>query len=336
MAIIDSLAQDAQKAWDFLWLSEARPGTVRNRTLHNYQLRDVLVVPKQTRFNVLPQLQLSSEQHIENDTSVQQSQTLYFEEKTIDSVTTSVTHGFTASTSVTTKTSFDFNFIFGSSNTEVAFNIEAGYNFSSTTTQTSTKERSWKIEQPVIAPPFSKVTATLLVFHGETDVPMDLSAIIQGVRIPEFDYDPPWGNTIYTANFDVLSGAGTTIAQISPIHMAHVSSSYTNDFTNIYNAKWNGTATSRVSSGLYSVVRLVEEPLPGHHGETRTYYSSPILANPSQIFRSDSLDNRIPINNSIPPASSTRSNERESSINNSIPPASSTRGNKKESSIIIP
>ncbi|MEB9327358.1 MULTISPECIES: hypothetical protein [Bacillus cereus group] len=77
---------------------------------------------------------------------------------------------------------------------------------------------------------------------------------------------------------------------------------------NRLDAIWRGTATTRVSQGLYSVVRIDERPLAGYSGETRTYYLPVTLSNSSQILTPGSLGSEIPIINPVPNASCKKEN----------------------------
>ncbi|MEB8648098.1 ETX/MTX2 family pore-forming toxin [Bacillus cereus] len=296
---IHDLLEDSRTALEKKYTNDNPWGFVRIATdrLDNYQLTNVNVSPRNQAFQTIPSLQHTARQVIENNTSVAQSQTISFNERTTDTFTTSVTTGFKTGTSVKSTTKFKISVGFLAAgeleqSVEVAVNFE--YNYSSTTTETHSVERGWVITQPIIAPPRTIVEATLLIYAGSVDVPIDLNATIVGDPIPWQD----WGPSVYTGAFYANDGRIWT-GFVRPDELSLASSAYRPVGRT---AIFSGLATTNVASGLYSVVRIDERPLPGFTGETRRYYLPPSLATPDQILSTNAFGNNVPIINPVPNA----------------------------------
>lgn len=298
MQTINNIEQDAEKAWEKVWRSQVPTGTTpTHRNLYKYQILDVEANPRKVNFEVSPRLIRSAYQSIRNNSSVPQSQTVVFNEKTTDTVTSSVTHGVKAGVSLKASAKWKASILVGSIEQSIEMSVSTEYNFSSTSTQTTSKERGWSISQPIIAPPFSEVKATLLIYQGDFEVPMDLQMRIVGEKGVSSNH--PNIGFLYSAIFQ-KTGSSFARALISPSELALTSSAYRSSG---YDAIWRGTANSRISQGLYSIVQIDETPLAGYPGKTRRYYL-PIkpAAGANQILTPGSLGNEISMINPVPNA----------------------------------
>jgi hypothetical protein len=83
-----------------------KEGSKSKQSLYKYEIKDVSISPSTVSFDSIPEIQASSVQVIENNSSVPQSQTFAFNEKTTDTFTTSVTHGLKTSLGIKSTTKF--------------------------------------------------------------------------------------------------------------------------------------------------------------------------------------------------------------------------------------
>jgi hypothetical protein len=270
-----------------------------------YQTQNLNVIPRERDFFVDEAiLDRSATQLITNNSSVPQLQTVNFNETTTDTTSTSVTHGAKTGLTLGYEASFGVNVGILSASQKFSIQVNAEYNFSTTTTQTRTVARGWNVTQQITTPPHSKIVATLEIYKVDFDIPIDLSMDIIG------HINPNWGPTPQVYFGHVRSSPSSTGSwAVAPRQLVLVDpSSYrpmTDDCSdnwhiNCANANWRGSATTRVEQGIIAITRIDEIPLSGYPGETRTYYLPPTFANPNQILTPGSLGNEIQIINPTP------------------------------------
>ncbi|WP_324656833.1 ETX/MTX2 family pore-forming toxin [Bacillus cereus] len=343
MAILDDLYNDAEKAWDYQWGYLVTPGTPkRHQTLFDPQIEDSKVTPTTVSFETIPAIAVSSVQVIENNTSVAQSQTFTFSEKITDTYTNTTTHGLKVGTGIKVGAKFTSKVFMTQFEVSVEVSINLEYNFSTTATQTHTEETTKTITQPVIAPPHTRVQATLQIYKGEFDVPVDLELTMVGDPNAIAGYPVPYLPKPYALYHAYFNKKGSQPNQFShafiyPDALSYISNSYTK--LSKEKVRWKGTAITRAAVNMYSVVRIDETPLPGYQGESRTYYLPPVPINNSGILAPNTMGdnirivNPVPVNNNNTNASivvPNAGNDMNRNINSTY-----ENGNNTDSSIVI-
>ncbi|TKH16338.1 pesticidal protein [Bacillus wiedmannii] len=282
---------DVEKsAIDFMrWHSVAKmngiPNTWYNERIHPYEVNNPIAVPKSTSFKTVPFPKATAVQILENNTGVQQSQTVKFSEKVSETTSSSTTEGYKVSAGIksTTKLSFKMSFIAsGGIEQTVEVSTNAEYNHSSTTTTSSTVEKTWEVTQPVIVPANSRVTATLIIMGGEVKVPIKLSANITG------------SNTSYHfcshafARYNAVN-LGAYYRSGHLMGLPNRPASFKSIGPN-YSLNVEGASTTVVSPGLYTTVRFDQTPLSGYSGETKTWYSNQIMLRDGHVLTIPNFD----------------------------------------------
>ncbi|MEH7219486.1 ETX/MTX2 family pore-forming toxin [Bacillus toyonensis] len=279
------------------WTAEFGGKDPRNIQI-GYENRDINVVPSSSNpsVNVIPKLARSSVQELQNNTSVTQTQELAFSETTTESQSSTTTHGASFSTTVTSVTQFtaevNFKAIGSSIEQTIGVSMTGEYNYSSSLTKTTEKSRSWILTQPVVVPPFSRVTCTLLIYNAPFSVPVDLNCNVFGTL---------GGDFLASYTYTVISTGRTVNTSITASQMTLTSwPGKPSEIIGIapkHGLIFKGTGTQAAVNGLYSTVKFVESPLPGHQGEKRTYYLPAQPVNEDDLI--SSVFSNIPIINPV-------------------------------------
>lgn len=304
MTIMDFNAKVEEFArWDAARAGYTNP---RNFKFGHRNLNTEAIPASSTTINTDPILAKSSIQDLFNNTSVSQTQTVTFSETTTEMQSSTTTHGAKFSTTVTTSSKFaaDLKFkILGTSTEQsVSVAVTAEYNYSSSQTKSITNSRTWTVSQPVVVPPHSRVTCNLLIYDAKFSIPMYLKSDVEGTI--------PWSNNGYVgATCDVTGmdgkkyimgiALGRMLTSSWPGKPPEFVGAYTTPGSSVVQngLKFQGTGLQSVVNGLYSMVKFTEQPLTGHSGETRTYYSAPQLVNEDNIISTGYTN--IPIINPI-------------------------------------
>lgn len=138
---------------------------------------------------------------IENNSDVQQKQTVKFSEKTVNTITHTTVNGYKVGDGIksTTKASLECSFIAaGKLEQSVEISVTGEYNHSSTDTNTNTVEKVWELTEEVQAPPKSRIVARLVIMRAKLQVPVKLTTYLYGTTRKEeynfpalvgYDYD---------------------------------------------------------------------------------------------------------------------------------------------------
>ncbi|MCR8861030.1 ETX/MTX2 family pore-forming toxin [Bacillus sp. FSL K6-6038] len=288
---IDDINSNARNFMEWRLRTHYNPSRLGEVYFYPYEIRNAIAVPKTTSFRVTPQQKATSIQVLENNTSIPQSQTVKFSEKTIETVSNSTTEGYKIGTGVksTTKASLQVKFPFGSGGAEqsLELSVTSEYNHSSTSTTTHTTERLWEVTQPVTVPAYSRVTATLVIMGTTFSVPMDLTANLHGTRAggDGFCAQDYWNQK--NEKWWVLWTAGHLANGSWPNRPKSFVSVGPNSSLNL-----KGASMTTVGPGLYSTVKFDQTPLEGYENalESKTWYSNEIQLRDGQIVTVPSID----------------------------------------------
>ncbi|QWH75489.1 aerolysin family beta-barrel pore-forming toxin (plasmid) [Bacillus mycoides] len=241
----------------------------------NYDISNPVIIPKSVEID-LPDLTLlrSSVQILENNSSIPQTKSLNLTDTTTDTSSTAVTKGVKTTTGIKggLKFSVKLGVLSAETSVEVSLSVEA--NFSTTTTKTTTKTTTWTANDPITAPPRTRIKATHLIYGGKFTVPLTLNADITG--------DPNAYDEYLTVSGPYLIAAGKYNNEIGAIPISNMSGKMDNRYRSTdQHGKivWVGDAITEVDYGLYSTVRIDETPIYANEGESRTYYLPPKYIN---------------------------------------------------------
>nr|BAJ05397.1 crystal protein [Bacillus thuringiensis] len=286
--LIDNNKWYAQKYYN------ANPSTFRNPIVYDMNVSDLDVVPITTEFSSTPQLTNSATQVVRNNTSKDQSQTVLFSEKSIETFSRSTTEGYKIGSSIKSTTSFKVKVGFlvsGEINQSIEVAITGEYNHSSTETTTTTNEKLWQVTQPVIIPPYTQVTATLQIFSGPFVVPAKTKATIQGKGTNNGAYNFASAITYTDNSGRVYTDRNRAQALYTDRNewpgykRIYVGGSSSTDPTGLLRLEGEARITAQV--GLYAVTEFRESPLPGYAGvgSNRTYYAPNILLGDGSVIQ---------------------------------------------------
>ncbi|PEM46677.1 hypothetical protein COF80_00065 [Bacillus toyonensis] len=255
-----------------------------------YLIQNPIAVPDQTVFETVPVQKVSSVQVLTNNTDVEQSQTVKFSEKVIETTTSSTTEGYKIGSGITSTSKFGYSLKVkgNSSGFDQTFTLTttSEYNHSSTETKTQTTERLWELTQPVRVAPHTQVVTTLTIFGGEARIPMTLNANLLGQG---------YGQEAYS-ELNLRKTDGSVWYNWIPA-------------SNMYDTNWpnkpasfagytgrslilKGASVTTTGPCLYSTVRFDETPLPGYEKDSqpRSWYSNEVLLRDGTIITIPDLD----------------------------------------------
>lgn len=272
MTTLNDLEKDAEKAWDNKFL-QGTSTNVTDRKLYNYRLTDAIVTPESDMIEANAKLKLSAFEDMENSSSLPQTLTFTFNETTTDTFETSITNGIKTSVGITSSTKFEASiFLVGSIEQTIEVSLDLEYDYSSTNTESHTLEKSWTLELPVVAPPYSKIVCTLLIYSADYEIPVNLEATINGDPDAQIDFLHPIPGALYSAFYEPEESApanrfGLIYPDALPDLFPEAYAPVSRD-----SVVWKGKAKTVASQSLYSKVRIDEIPLEGHPGSSRTYF----------------------------------------------------------------
>ncbi|MCR6850466.1 ETX/MTX2 family pore-forming toxin [Bacillus sp. IBL03825] len=296
MAMID-FSDSIKSYWDYYGQINGF-GSFVDFYIYDYSVGNLNAEQTVSSGEVEPQIILTSVQVLENNTEVNQSQTLKYSEKTIDTATSTTTNGikFIVAVKDTIQVDFSAHFSFAGKDYSAQIGAALEYNFSTSTANTQTTEKLWSLTQPVIVPPYSTVVATLQIYNGTASIPINLSGTVYG----NGSYN---GNTNYLAQESGYKSNGSKDYWIGPAsELANNSwpdkpENYVSSNDSDESLNYTGSTRADLTMGLFSQIKFEQRPLPGHNGETKTFYSPLILANNKRLIPSAALGNDVPIIN---------------------------------------
>ncbi|HDR5278216.1 TPA: ETX/MTX2 family pore-forming toxin [Bacillus thuringiensis] len=263
------------------------PGSFFNRKIYPYELTNAIAVPVTTSITANPIPKVTSIQVLENDGEAVQNQTAKFSEKSIESVKNTTTEGYKIGAGIKSTTKFKVKVGFlvsGEIEQSLEVSLTGEYNHSSTQETTRTTEKLWEITQPVTVPPYSRITATLVIMEANLKIPMTLSANLRGTKLTSGIVYPFVGIDFQTTNGSVGTDLGADGLYRYGSYSQHgkpesFKSAGPNQSLNL-----EGHSFTAAGVGLYTIVRFEQTPLSGYSGETKTWYSDQVMLRDGSIL----------------------------------------------------
>ncbi|WP_121640747.1 ETX/MTX2 family pore-forming toxin [Virgibacillus sp. Bac330] len=182
-----------------------------------------------------------------------QPQTIHFERKTEDTVSTKTTEGFEFG--VETEVSTNIDVFFGS----VDVSVSTSFKYSSSTERTyeSKETISWSEDIPVIVPPKTKTIVDYIITIGEFNAPVSFFATVRGVVMVDYKNTPYY--TLVPLTYRGVTGE--SIASIMARLYNITAQTNPND---AYLLDLEGELTLQGALGIQSSTEIRNEPLPGN------------------------------------------------------------------------
>ncbi|HDR5276894.1 TPA: ETX/MTX2 family pore-forming toxin [Bacillus thuringiensis] len=277
--------------WYAINYLNAEPTTFFTEGIYPYEVQNISINPKLNNFfvNTFPKEEYF--QVIENNTDTNQLQNIKFSEKSIETITNTTTLGYTLYKGIKLSTTFNIlvNFMISGSieqSLEIPFNSE--FKCYSTETTKKTFNKLWEFTQPVIVPPHTRITATLIIMGATIKIPTQLSANINGAHM--YNNKENWFSSISFRQFNgskvkTLFAASNLSQNSWPKKPSIFASPGPHGSLNL-----RGESIITVEPGLYTVAKFVESPLDGFSNERKTWYTDKVILRDGRMIQLPNLN----------------------------------------------